>query len=240
MTRKDFLIDLKTRKISNKFIKPVRGQAKPYALMSMKEKYLYNDINKLGYLDIETTGLQADFDFTVSYAIRVRDIKTGDRELRGAFITEEDFKLARKAKDADVVDRRILYRLMEDIEDLDCLIGHWFIGKHRHDVPFIRTRLAINKVPGFPKHKMVRYGDTQKWGSQIHRLHSNGLASMADAFGIAQEKTQIKTKAWKNASLFGTPKDVAYIYKHNVIDVDITEAVHKCIEEYVPIPAIYC
>lgn len=240
MTRKEYLLKLKKNKIDHKVLKTRRGTTKPYSLMSMREKYLYEDINKIGYLDIETSGLQADFDFTVSYAIQVRNVNTGETELRGGFIKPEDFEVARKEKDADVVDRRILYELMEDLGDLDLLIGHWFIGKYRHDIPFIRSRLAINRVPGFPKHRMVRYGDTQKWGSQIHRLHSFGLASIADAFGISTKKTPIKTKMWKNATLFGLKEDVEYIYHHNKNDVIITEKVHKCIEEYVPIPATYC
>lgn len=242
MTRKQYLLENKGKKEYSKTLRNQRRDKKdlkPYPLMSMKEKYSFNDIHKIGYLDIETSGLTANFDFMISYAILVRDIDTGKTEVRGAYIKKSDFDYARKEQNADKVDERILYRLMEDISDLDCLIGHWFVGKHRHDMPFIRSRCAINKISGFPKHKMVRYGDTQKWGSQIHRLSSYGLAMIGDAYGVSTKKTQIKTTHWKNACMFGLKKSVAYIYDHNVKDVILTYKIHKHMEEYVPIPATY-
>lgn len=243
MTRKEFL---QTKINDPKWSKTLRNRKrgkkvlKPFSMMNMKEKYDYNDIHKIGYLDIETTGLVADFDFMISYAISVRDLESKKSEIRGSYIKKSDFDYARKEKDADKIDERILNNLVEDVSDLDLWIGHWFVGKHRHDVPFIRSRCAINKISGFPKYGMVRYGDTQKWGSQIHRLHSYGLASIADAYGVSTKKTPVKTKSWKNARVFGFKKDVSYIYDHNVKDVKITDRIHRYIEEYVPIPATYC
>ncbi len=242
MTRKTHLIkNLKDSKLSKTLRNLKRNKIvlKPYALMSMKEKYDYNDIHKIGYLDIETSGLTANFDYMISWAMVVRDIDTGKTEVRGSYITKEDRNYAEKNNDADLIDQRILIELMEEIEDMDCLIGHWFIGKYRHDIPFVRTRCAINKVSGFPKHKMIRYGDTQKWGSLIHRLSSNGLGMIGDAYGISTKKTQIKTKMWKNAILFADKKAVSYVYDHNIKDVWLTYKIHKHMEEYVPIPSTY-
>jgi len=240
MTRKDILINLSDLGLRPKALRTTKKQMKPYALMTMKEKYLFNDIHKIGYLDIETSGLTANFDYMICWAMVVRDIDTGKTEkVRGSWITPEDLVLARKERDADSIDRRILIELMEDIEDIDCLIGHWFIGKHRHDIPFIRTRCAINKVTGFPHHRMIRYGDTQRWGSLIHRLSSNGLAMIGDAYGVSTKKTHIKTKEWKNAIMFADKKAVGYVYDHNVKDVWLTYKIHKHMEEYVGIPAIY-
>lgn len=243
MTRKDKLlehIELGDRPKTLRRQGTKKKSLKPYAMMSMKEKYLYNDIHKIGYLDIETSGLTANFDYMISWAMVVRNIDTGKTEkVRGAYITPKDLEYAKKNRDADLIDQRILFEFMEEIEDIDCLIGHWFIGKHRHDIPFIRTRAAINKVPGFPKHRMIRYGDTQKWGSLIHRLSSNGLAMIGDAYGVSTKKTQIKTKEWKNAIMFADPKAVAYVYDHNVKDVWLTYKIHKHMEEYVSLPATY-
>lgn len=206
--------------------------------MSQREKYLSNGIKKIGYLDIESSGLTANFDIMLSYAILVRDIETGKTEIRKAVITRADVDYAMKNRDADLIDKRILEKLMVDLADIDCLIGHWFIGKFRHDIPFIRTRCAINKVKHFPKHRMVRYGDTQKWGSMIHKLSSNSLATTADAYGISTKKTPVKSKDWKLAC-FGDKKALDYVLVHNVKDVIITYRVHKHIEKYVAVPAIY-
>lgn len=207
-------------------------------LMSTKEKYKKNRIRYIGYLDIESSGLSADFDIMLSYAILIRDVVTEKTSVRYGVINRKDVDLSLRKRDVDLIDKRILEKLMEDISDCDVLIGHWFIGKHRHDIPFIRTRCAINKVSGFPKHRMIRYGDTQRWGSVIHRLHSYGLASIADAFGISTKKTPVKSKDWKLAC-FGDKKALAYVLVHNIKDVKITYKVHKHIEDYVPIPATY-
>ena len=231
MTRKTYLLDLQLK--GN-----LPSQIKPYALMSMKEKYKSNGITKIGYLDIETSGLTANFDIMISYAILVRNTQTEQTETRYGVINKKDVEFAMKKRDADLIDKRILELLLDDISDIDCLIGHWFIGKHRHDIPFVRTRCAINKVSGFPHHRMVRYGDTQKWGSLIHRLSSNGLAVIADAYGVSTKKTPVKSKDWKLACL-GDKKALEYILDHNIKDVKMTAKIHKHMEEYVALPAIY-
>lgn len=204
----------------------------------MKEKYWLNDIKTIGYLDIETSGLTADFDIMLSYAILVRHIDTGKTEIRYGVVNQSDFELARKLKNADMIDKRILLKLLKDMEGIDCFIGHWFIGKHRHDIPFIRTRCAINNIDSFPQHKAIRYGDTQKYGSLLYRLHSNGLESMASMFNISTQKTKLKPKTWKNACI-GVKEDLDYILDHNIKDVKITYKVHKALEKWVPIPATY-
>lgn len=242
MTRKDYLLS-KTEKEYPKLLKITRKrdgtEIKPYALRTMREKYLENDIYKIGYVDIETSGLSADFDFMITYAVLVRDIKTGKTEIRKARISTIDLERAKKLGDADRIDELLLGKLMEHISDIDCIIVHWGIGKHRHDIPFIRSRMAINKVSGFPKIRMVRFGDTQRWASQIHRLRNNGLGTIADAYGLSTHKTPVKTKDWKKASMFADKKSIDYILNHNVKDVIITYKVHKHIENYVPIPSIF-
>lgn len=204
----------------------------------MKEKYDFYGIENIGYLDIETSGLKADFDIMLTWAISIRNIKTGKTIIRYDFVEKKDFDFAHKKANADLIDKRITESLIETISKCDLLVGHWFIGKHRHDMPFIRTRAAINNIPGLPKHKQVRYGDTQKWGSLLYRLHSNGLDSIANMFNVVTQKTRLDPKKWKNACI-GVKKDIAYILDHNIKDVIITHKIHLGMEEYVPIAATY-
>jgi len=215
------------------------GHVKPYALLSMKEKYLAQNIFKIGILDIETTGLKADFDHMLTYAILVRDVKTGKIEIRTGRVTKVDYDRAERLNDPDMKDEPLLKKLASDIADIDYLVGHWFIGKRRHDIPFIRSRMAINKVSGFPKHKMVRYGDTQRFSSQLHRLRSNGLATIADAYDLSTHKTPIKTKDWKRATSWAKKQSMDYILHHNINDVKITHQVLKHLEQYIGISSIY-
>lgn len=238
MTRKQFLLDLRKSGSNRKIVKSRNG-VKPYALMTMQEKYLAQEIYKIGILDIETTGLGADFGFMLSWALLVRDVESGKETIRKGVINKSDRVRAERLGDADRIDERITKELIEAISDIDYLVGHWFIGKKRHDVPFIRSRCAINRVSGFPKHKMVRYGDTQRFSSLLHRLRNNGLATIADAYALAVSKTPVTTKDWKNAAQFATKKALDYILDHNIKDVQITNEVLKHLEEYVGISGIY-
>ena len=204
----------------------------------MKQKYQLYDIRTIGYLDIETSGLTADFDIMLSWANCIRDIKTDSTKIEYDFVEKKDFELAYKQKDADLVDKRIVETVIDSIKQCDLLIGHWFIGKHRHDIPFIRSRCVINKIPGFPKHRRVRYGDTQKYGSLLYRLHNNGLDTIARMFDLSIAKTPLDGKIWKNACI-GIKEDIRYVLDHNIKDVKITCKIHKGMEEYVPIPATY-
>jgi len=172
-----------------------------YKNWSIKQKYQHYNINKIGYLDIETSGLQADFDIMITWANLVRDVKTGKTVIHGDKVKKCDFELAHKERNADVIDKRICESVIKEINSCDCLIGHWFIGKHRHDIPFIRTRCALNNLKGLPHHKCIRYGDTQKWGSTLYRLHNNGLSSISDMFNISTKKTPLEPKVWKNACI---------------------------------------
>lgn len=206
---------------------------------TMKQKYEHAGIKKIGYLDIEASGLTADFDIMLSWANLIRDVETNKTNINYDYLKKSDFELAYKKKNADLIDKRITESVIKEINKCDLLIGHWFIGKHRMDIPFIRTRVAINKIDGFPKHKQIRYGDTQKWASLLYRLHNNGLDSVANMFNISTKKTRLEPRVWKNACL-GIKNALDYIVDHNKKDVIITYKVHLGIENFVPIGSIFC
>lgn len=247
MTRKQFLIqEMKKDPNKYKFLKPLKKKIngklqefKPYVLMSMKEKYLWNDIYNIGILDIETSSLTGDFGFMITYVLMIINVKTGKKTMHEGRITESDWERAKKENNPDSIDSEILKKLMKDLSEVDYVVGHWFIGKHRHDIPFIRSRCAINRIPGFPKHKMIRYGDTQRMSSQLHRFRNNGLGTIADAYELSTHKTPIKTKDWKRATMFANKKAIDYILHHNVNDVKITAKVLYHLEEYIGISGIY-
>lgn len=217
----------------------VKRELRPlYPTLSMKQKYQLYDIKTIGYLDIETSGLTADFDIMLSYGILIRDTQTGKTEIRKGVLKPADFELARRKENADLIDKRLTEKLIKDMEGIDCFIGHWFIGKFRHDIPFIRTRVATNKIPGFPKHKQVRYGDTQKWGSCLYRNHNNSLETLAAMFDVHTHKTRLDAKVWKNACI-GVKSALDYVLDHNIKDCKITHKIHVGLEDQVPVPSIY-
>ena len=211
---------------------------KRFADLPMKEKYEIYGIKTIGYLDIETSGLTADFDIMLSWAVLIRDTRTEKCIIKHGIVTKEDFEYAHNKKDADLIDKRITKELIEAIKGVDLLIGHWFIGKHRHDIPFIRTRCVINKVHGFPHYKKVRYGDTQKTGSILYRNRNNSLDTMNQMYNGHVHKTPLSPKIWKNACI-GVKDALEYVLKHNIHDVKITKLVHMGQEEWAPIPSTW-
>lgn len=208
-------------------------------VITMKQRYKMAGIKKIGYLDIESSGLVGDFDVMLSYAILVRDLETDKTEIRYDIVKKSDFDLAYRRKNADLIDKRIVDNLLRDISDLQCIIGHWFIGKHRHDMPFIRTRASLNGLDHkLPPYGAIRYGDTQKWGSTLYRLHNNGLDSIGDMFRVSVKKTRLEPKQWKNACI-GVKEALEYVIDHNIKDVKLTHDIHVGMESLVPIPSTY-
>lgn len=206
--------------------------------VTMKERYKQAGIKTIGYLDIETSGLTGDFDIILSYAILIRDVETGKTKIKHGIVNRDDFEKAVRIQKAKTIDKRVTKQLLDDLVGIDCLIGHWFIGKHRHDIPFIRTRALTNELKGIPRYRTVRYGDTQRLGSLLLRLHSNGLDSIAKMLNLHVHKTQLEPEIWQNACI-GVKSALDYVLEHNIKDVKITYLVHKNLEELVPIPSIY-
>lgn len=206
--------------------------------VTMKERYKEAGIRYIGYLDIETSGLTGDFDIILSYAILIRDVETGKLKIKHGIVNRADFDKAVRVQKAKTIDKRVTQQLLDDLEGIDCLIGHWFVGKHRHDMPFIRTRALTNELKGIPKYRSVRYGDTQKYASLLLRLHSNGLDSIAKMCNIHVHKTQLEPEIWQNACI-GVKSALDYVLDHNIKDVKITYEVHKRMEDLVAIPSTY-
>jgi len=214
------------------------GKLDGYPEMEMWEKYELYKIKTIGYLDIEASGLTANFDVMLTWANLIRDVTTEETRIEYDFVERKDFDLAYSKKNADLVDKRIVETVVDSINQCDLLVGHWFIGKRRFDIPFIRTRCVINKVKGFPHHKQIKYGDTQRIGSQLYRLHNNGLDAISRMFNISTKKSPLDGKIWKNACI-GVAKDIKYVLDHNIKDVKLTHKIHKGMEEFTSIPSMY-
>ena len=208
-----------------------------YKNLSMKEKYEMYNINKIGYLDIEATNLKANFGYMLSWAMVVRDVRTGKTELRYDCMNLKDKRNAAKHRRV-IEDKRILESLMKNLKDVDLLVGHYFHGWGKMDIPFIRTRCIFNKTSGFPKHRQIRYGDTWRMAHQCYSLNSYRLETVADMMGIKTKKTPVTALDWQLAQS-GDPKSLKYVLTHNIKDAKINYEVHKMVEAYVTIPNAY-
>lgn len=176
-------------------------------------------VEKVGFFDIETTGLKADYHYILSYAIRSDD----DDNLLGRVLTPEEIK-------GGIFDKDLLREMCSDLLLFHRVVGH-YCGDNRFDLPFVRSR-AVKLGYDFPLYKDVWVTDTWAILKQKFCLSSNRLASACVHFGIPAKQHPITPDLWQAAGI-GEKKALKYIWEHNVEDVDSTRLLYHKIAPYV-------
>ncbi len=170
---------------------------------------------KVGYLDIETTNLQADFGIILCWYIKEKDKNCYDHSI----ITKEEMITYK-------FDKRVVNDLLEAIKKYDILYVHYGSDR-RFDIPFIRTRAYANNLEHKLPRRMEKYIlDTYPIARNKLRLHSNRLDSIADLLGIKIQKTRLSPRIW-NLARAGHSESLAYVALHCKRDVEILEKVHE-------------
>ena len=140
---------------------------------------------KIGYLDIETSNLDADFGFILSWCIKHADQNKYD----GYVLTRQDYEVNHR-------DRNAIKALIPALAQFDTIVtyyGHdW-----QFDMPFIRAR-ALKYGFQFLPYKSLIHIDLYKAVKSKFKLHSGRLETASEFFGLT-EKTKIKSEHWVNA-----------------------------------------
>lgn len=171
---------------------------------------------RIGYFDIESSGLVGDFSIMLSWSIKERDVDKVHHDV----ITKEDILSGNE-------DRRIIESLREALNKFDVIITYYGT---RFDVPYTRTRMEYHDIQ-FPHFESLKHIDCYYIMRYRFKIHSNRLDSATEFFGIGG-KTRLKPSVWNKAK-YGDHKALKYILKHNVADVKILERLHKRVERYV-------
>jgi len=170
---------------------------------------------KIGYLDIETSNLKADFGVMLSYCIKEK----GKSNILGRAITKKELE--------NDLDKDLVNECIQDMLKFDVVITYYGT---RFDIPFIRSRALWWKLDfpifGYLKHKDVYYMVRNKLC-----LSRNRLDNACRLFGI-EGKTHLDGTYWIKA-LTGDKKSLKYILDHNKADVEILEKLHEEIKDYV-------
>ncbi len=174
---------------------------------------------KVGYFDIESTGLKANFALVLSYAIK----DSTSSKIYGRVITKEELY-------SDNLDKQLLTEMCADLRKFDRIITHYG-GDYKFDIPFIRTR-CVHYGVDFPVHIEIYHTDTHNILKQKFKLSSNRLATACQFFEIAAKHHPLDGKVWIR-SVQGKPSCLKYIWVHNVEDVMSTEALYKKIAGFV-------
>lgn len=174
---------------------------------------------KIGFLDIEASNLDANFGVMLSWCIKIKN---------GSIISDVLDKNDFKGKSEFHVDKRIVKNLVNAISGFDRLVGHY---SKKFDIPFIRSRALINKIE-FPSFGSIAHDDTYYMAKFKLKLNSNRLESVARALLGNSEKTHLDGATWIAASR-GNKKALNYILKHNKIDVIELEKVWNILKDFV-------
>ena len=171
---------------------------------------------KIGYLDIETSNLKANFGIMLTYAIKER----GSKKIYSGTITKKELEKG-------VLDKRLVKQCIEDMRKFDVVMGFY---STKFDIPFIRSR-AMYWDLDFPLYGELQHKDVWYMVRAKMCLHSNRLESACKHLGI-EGKTHIESIYWIRA-LSGDKKSIDYILDHNKKDVIILEKLHDRVKDYV-------
>lgn len=194
----------------------------------MKDHKEFKLDEKIGYLDIETSNLDAPFGFILSWCI-----KEDGGAVDGMHVMMSDFERQRngKLKDGVTVDEHILRGLVSELKKYDKIVVYW--GKNRrHNVPFIRHR-CIKLDIEFPLYGTVYCIDLWDWGKNLLKMgqYNNSLWSVCNELGIPAKSTRCPRYYWPIANT-GNMKAVHTIFQHNVEDVECLESLYHTLEPY--------
>lgn len=174
---------------------------------------------KVGYIDIETNNLDANYGLIISYCILDRDTK----EIIEYTIDIQDVRNG-------AFDKNLCKQLIKDMLKFDVLKGYWSTG---FDIPFIRSRCLKWKLD-FPIYKSIDHKDIYYMVKRLLKLNRNSLESATKFLGIPG-KDHIQGDFWLQALLCDgelQEKAMKYILDHNRKDVQILMELDLRLEEY--------
>jgi len=179
---------------------------------------------RVGFLDIEASNLDANFGFMITWTILA-----DDGAMFFDYLKDEDFKKGRNAQEMFQVDKRIVKHLIDILFKFDRIVTHY--GR-KFDLPFIRTRALIDGIP-FPGYGSLFNDDTYSMARRKLKLNSNRLDSIARTLFGHSDKTHLDGAIWTSAAR-GDRESIKYILDHNKIDVIELRKIWYALKEYVP------
>lgn len=176
----------------------------------------HGEEEKIGFFDIESSDLKANYGIMLSYCIR--DGSTG--EMFFDAITEADIR-------TEYLDKRLVTHCIEDMRRFDRLVGHY---STKFDIPFTRTRALVHRLD-FPTIGEINHTDTYYMAKRLLCLNSNRQATVAETLQGEDIKTRITPKYWIPA-LRGDKKAIDYILDHNKKDTIQLEGNYKAMVRF--------
>ena len=172
---------------------------------------------RVGFLDIEATGLKANWDFMLCYCIKELDGK-----ILGRHLTKDEV-IDRKR------DKYLVKELIRDMNKFHRLVVYY--GRdYRYDVPFVRTR-AEKWGYDFPAYRDQWVTDVYDMAKAKLCLHSTRLQHVCDLLGIPSKGHKLDPEKWQDAQV-GHQPSLRWIFKHCQEDVISLEGAWKRLNKY--------
>lgn len=170
---------------------------------------------RVGYIDIETSNLKANFGIVLSYAIKEK----GKNTIYSRCISKRELRNG-------TLDKKLISDCIRDMKNFDVLMGYY---SSRFDIPFLRSRALYWNLK-FPIYGELMHKDIWYMVRTKLCLHSNRLETACQHLGI-KGKTHMDGTYWITA-LTGNEEALKYILEHNKMDVIILEKLHDRIKQF--------
>ncbi len=158
---------------------------------------------RLGFLDIEASNLDANWGIMLCYSI---------------YDEEEDKSLERivtpKELRDGVLDRKVVEQCVKDMQKFDRVITYYGT---RFDIPYIRTRALWWKIP-FPTYKELLHTDVYYIIRNKFKFNRNRLGGAYDFLVGDDKKTHYGRDTWIKAAIQHHQPSLDYIMEHCRID----------------------
>ena len=171
--------------------------------------------DRIGYLDIEASNLNANFGIMFSWCIK----EQGKEEIEYSIITREELM-------SGELDKRVVRELVEAMQKYTVIYTYY---GSRFDIPFIRTRALMHNIE-FPPYGEILHRDLYYLVRSRLKLNRNSLDVACGVLGI-EGKTHINWNYWIKG-MTGDPESLNYILEHNKYDVIILEKLHEKLAEF--------
>jgi len=178
-------------------------------------KFIPTGEGPAGFLDIESSGLQGDFNYMYSWAIKTAN----KNEVYHSIISSDEMRNG-------VLDKRVVQELVDALQNYKRIYTYYGT---RFDIPFARARALYHKIEFIP-YGVIEHRDLYYLARRVLRIHRNRLESVADLLGI-KGKTHLNPRIWVMANC-GNEQALQYILKHNIKDVEVLEQVYKKLQPY--------
>lgn len=169
---------------------------------------------RIGFFDIETSNLVADFGILLSYAIK----DGASKKVISSVLTPHDIRKATFGEE----DKRLVRQCLKDLGQFDRIVTYY---GSRFDVPFLRAR-ALSMDLDFPNYGTLKHTDLYFIIRGRVALSSKRLENACRVLLGHTEKTRIDSKYWR-AGARGDKESLKYILDHNQKDVLDLERLYK-------------